>query len=108
MPYTPPITNHKVGPRACVSDSFDILNACSKLWGEELKDEILSMNGRLVIRPDSGDPKETLRRVFNILWYKFGGRINTKGFKVLDDHIRVIQGDGVNFESIIVCGENSI
>jgi nicotinamide phosphoribosyltransferase len=95
------LDSYKVGPRACVSDSFDILNACSKLWGEELKDKILSMDGRLVIRPDSGDPKETLRKVFNILWDKFGGRINNKGFKVLDDHIRVIQGDGVNFESII-------
>jgi nicotinamide phosphoribosyltransferase len=59
------------------------------------------LNGRLVIRPDSGDPVQTLKRVFNILWDKFGGRVNSKGFKVLDDHVRVIQGDGVNYESII-------
>jgi len=89
------------GTRACVSDSFDILNACENLWGDELRDKILSLDGRLVIRPDSGDPKETLRRVFNILWNKFGGRVNSKGYKVLDDHVRVIQGDGVNYESII-------
>jgi nicotinamide phosphoribosyltransferase len=35
-----------------------------------------------------------------ILWERFGGRINDKGYKVLDDHVRVIQGDGVNIESI--------
>lgn len=91
---------YPVGLRACVSDSYDILNACENLWGTQLKDKILNLNGRLVIRPDSGDPVQTLKRVFNILWNKFGGRTNTKGFKVLDDHIRVIQGDGVNYDSI--------
>lgn len=45
-------------------------------------------------------PVQTLKRVFNILWDKFGGRTNSKGFKVLDDHVRVIQGDGVNYDSI--------
>jgi nicotinamide phosphoribosyltransferase len=59
------------------------------------------LNGRLVIRPDSGNPVQTLKRVFNILWDKFGGRKNSKGFKVLDDHVRVIQGDGVNYDSIL-------
>jgi nicotinamide phosphoribosyltransferase len=92
---------YPTGIRACVSDSYNILNACENLWGGELRDKVLNLNGRLVIRPDSGDPVQTLKRVFNILWNKFGGRTNSKGFKVLDDHIRVIQGDGVNYESII-------
>ena len=89
------------GPRACVSDSYNILNACEKIWGTDLRDKVLNLNGRLVIRPDSGDPIQTLKRIFNILWDKFGGHINSKGFKVLDDHVRVIQGDGVNYESIV-------
>jgi len=86
---------------ACVSDSFDIIRACRDLWGTKLVDKIKNRNGRLVIRPDSGDPIQTLKRIFPILWEKFGGTINKKGFKVLDTHIRVIQGDGVNYESII-------
>jgi nicotinamide phosphoribosyltransferase len=92
---------YPTGIRACVSDSYNILRACEELWGGQLREKVLNLNGRLVIRPDSGDPVQTLKKVFNILWDKFGGRTNSKGFKVLDDHIRVIQGDGVNYESII-------
>ncbi len=36
----------------------------------------------------------------NILYAKFGGTVNKKGFKVLDKHVRIIQGDGVNLKSI--------
>lgn len=86
---------------ACVSDSFDIIRACRDYWGTTLRDKILNRDGRLVIRPDSGDPIQTLKQIFHILWEKFGGTINKKGFKVIDPHVRVIQGDGVNYESII-------
>jgi nicotinamide phosphoribosyltransferase len=92
---------YPTGIRACVSDSYNILRACEELWGGKLREKVLNLNGRLVIRPDSGDPVQTLKKVFHILWDKFGGRTNSKGFKVLDDHVRVIQGDGVNYESII-------
>lgn len=99
--YENMLDSYPVGLRACVSDSYDIINACEKIWGGELRDKVLNLNGRLVIRPDSGDPVQTLKKIFNILWDKFGGKVNEKGFKVLDDHIRVIQGDGVNYDSII-------
>ncbi len=85
---------------ACVSDSFNIFRACSEYWGTELKDIILARQGTLVIRPDSGDPVATLKEVFRILFEKFGYTINTKGFKVLPSQVRVIQGDGVNYDSI--------
>jgi nicotinamide phosphoribosyltransferase len=85
---------------ACVSDSYDILRACEKYWGEEFKDEILARNGTLVIRPDSGDPVTTLLSVFRILFDKFGFTVNEKGYKVLPPQVRVIQGDGVNFDAI--------
>ncbi len=99
--YENMLDSYPVGLRACVSDSYDIINACENIWGGELRDKVLNLNGRLVIRPDSGDPVQTLKKIFNILWDKFGGKVNEKGFKVLDDHIRVIQGDGVNYNSII-------
>lgn len=95
------LDQYPTGLVACVSDSFDIIRACRDYWGTALKEKILSRDGRLVIRPDSGDPVQTLKQVFHILWDKFGGTVNEKGFKVLDPHVRVIQGDGVNYESII-------
>jgi nicotinamide phosphoribosyltransferase len=85
---------------ACVSDSFDIFRACSEYWGTELKDMVLSRDGVLVIRPDSGDPVFTLLRVFDILLDKFGYTINEKGYKVLPPQVRVLQGDGVNVQAI--------
>ena len=93
-----------VGIVACVSDSFDIFRACSEYWGGELKDLILSrpsaLGNQLVIRPDSGDPAMTLKEVFKILFDKFGYTTNSKGYKVLPPQVRVIQGDGVNINSI--------
>ena len=67
---------------------------------ENLKDKIINRNGTLVIRPDSGDPKTVNLKILNILGDKFGFTVNSKGFKVLDPHIRVIQGDGINYETI--------
>jgi len=94
------LDSYPTGLVACVSDSFDIIRACRDYWGTALRDKILSRDGRLVIRPDSGDPVQTLKQIFHILWDKFGGTTNDKEFKVLDPHVRVIQGDGVNYESI--------
>jgi nicotinamide phosphoribosyltransferase len=85
---------------ACVSDSYNIFRACEEYWGEDLKEEILKRDGTLVIRPDSGDPVMTLLEIFEILFNKFGYTVNSKGYKVLPPQLRVIQGDGVNYESI--------
>ncbi|MEN0052108.1 MAG: nicotinate phosphoribosyltransferase [Mucilaginibacter sp.] len=89
------------GTIACVSDSFNIFKACKEYWGEELRDEILNRDGTLVIRPDSGDPIMTLLKIFEILFESFSFTINSKGYKVLPPQIRVIQGDGVNYDEII-------
>ena len=53
------------GPLACVSDSYNIWNACEKIWGEELKDLVVARGnkGPLVVRPDSGDPPEIVVKV---------------------------------------------
>ncbi|WMJ74247.1 nicotinate phosphoribosyltransferase [Cytophagaceae bacterium ABcell3] len=85
---------------ACVSDSFNIFRACEEYWGEDLKEKVMERNGTLVIRPDSGDPVQTLLKVFEILFTKFGFSLNEKGYKVLPPQIRVIQGDGINYDSI--------
>ncbi|MEL6558079.1 MAG: nicotinate phosphoribosyltransferase [Bacteroidota bacterium] len=89
------------GTVACVSDSYNIFRACEEYWGEELKEQIVQRDGALVIRPDSGDPVRTLLEIFDILFRKFGYTVNEKGYKVLPPQIRVIQGDGVNYDAII-------
>ncbi|MEM9340240.1 MAG: nicotinate phosphoribosyltransferase [Bacteroidota bacterium] len=86
---------------ACVSDSYNIFRAAGEYWGEALKAQVLKRAGTLVIRPDSGDPVQTLLRLFETLFEKFGGTTNAKGYKVLPAQVRVIQGDGVNYDSIV-------
>ena len=80
---------------AVVSDSYDIYNAASKLWGEELRQQVIDSGATVVIRPDSGDPVEVNRNLIQILDRKFGSTVNAKGFKVLNN-VRLIQGDGIN------------
>ena len=88
------------GVVACVSDSYNIFRACEEYWGEDLKEQILNRDGKLVVRPDSGDPIMTLLKVFEGLFAKFGYETNAKGYKVLPPQIGVIQGDGVNYDAI--------
>lgn len=83
-----------------VSDSYNIFRACSEYWGEKLKETVLKREGTLVIRPDSGDPVFTFLKVFDILMEKFGYSINEKGYKVLPPQVRVLQGDGIDIETI--------
>lgn len=85
---------------AVVSDSYDIWNAIDNIWGGELREKVIGNGGTLVIRPDSGSPLEIVPKVILKLMDKFGFTYNTKGYKVLPPYLRVIQGDGVNIDSI--------
>lgn len=80
---------------AVVSDSWDVFRAAREIWGEELRSQVCRRNGRVIVRPDSGNPHTVLPRVLDILGEQFGSRINEKSYKVLHDKIRVIQGDGI-------------
>ena len=65
------LTQFPTGLVACVSDSYNIWNACKKLWGEELKELIEERGkngGTLVVRPDSGDPPEVVVKVSGQEW----------------------------------------
>jgi nicotinamide phosphoribosyltransferase len=83
---------------SAVSDSYDIYEAC-KLWGTELKQDVLDSGAMLVVRPDSGDPAIVVKECLQILDQYFGHTVNEKGFKVLNN-VRVLQGDGINHQSI--------
>lgn len=93
------LDRYPTGLVACVSDSYDIFKACSQYWGKDLKDKVLNRDGVLVVRPDSGDPQEVVVKVLEALGQAFGYASNKKGYRVLDPHVRVIQGDGIDYES---------
>jgi nicotinamide phosphoribosyltransferase len=84
---------------AVVSDSYDIFHAIREHWGTTLKDEVIRSGATLVIRPDSGDPVAVVHECLELLDDAFGHMVNGKGYKVLN-HVRVIQGDGINPDSI--------
>ena len=92
------LTQFPTGLVAVVSDSYDIEKAC-KTWGTDLLDAVLARNGTLVVRPDSGDPTVVVPRILEILGQGFGFTYTTTGHKMLNDKVRVIQGDGINYES---------
>ncbi|SMG56144.1 nicotinate phosphoribosyltransferase [Paraburkholderia susongensis] len=82
-----------------VSDSYDLF-AALEAWGTELKQAVLDSGGTLVIRPDSGDPCTIVLQTLRSLEASFGSVTNSKGRRVLNN-VRVIQGDGVNPDSIV-------
>jgi len=85
---------------AVVSDSYDVYNAVSRIWGGALRDKVLARKGTVVIRPDSGDPCKVVPDLLDLLERKFEVLTNDKGFKVLDPRVRLIQGDGIDRHSL--------
>lgn len=84
---------------AVVSDSYDLWHAIDDLWGKQLRQQVIDSGATVVIRPDSGNPPEVVLRALKLLEDRFGVSYNSKSFKVLNN-VRVIQGDGVNEDSI--------
>ena len=94
-----------------VSDTWDYWRVMTE-YTRELKQIILAREGRVVFRPDSGDPVEILcgtgadddtrgdrspeeKGSVEVLWEIFGGTVNEKGYKVLDPHVGLIYGDSI-------------
>ena len=94
------------GVLSVVSDTWDLWKVVTE-YLRVLKGEVLARDGKLVIRPDSGDPEliicgdpdgssEAARKgVVECLWDIFGGSVTEKGYKLLDPHIGVIYGDSI-------------
>ncbi len=81
-----------------VSDSYDLF-AALEMWGGPLRQAVIDSGATLVVRPDSGDPETIVLRTVRALDASFGSTVNACGRRVLN-HVRVIQGDGVNEASI--------
>jgi len=109
-----------IGILSIVADTFDLWKLILEyLTDPEVKALIMARDGKLVIRPDSGDPVDIIcgtpstyvgykslgyeflpeaKGVIELLWDIFGGTINDQGYKVLDSHIGAIYGDSINLE----------
>jgi nicotinamide phosphoribosyltransferase len=118
------LETYPTGILSVVSDTWDLWKVCTE-HVVTLKEEILARDGKLVIRPDSGDPVDIIcgrgiyksgdklltaeeidedvyvpdfKGVIELLWDVFGGTINEQGYKVLDSHIGAIYGDSITLD----------
>lgn len=106
------------GILSVVSDTWDFYKVLTE-YLPLLKDEIMARDGKLVIRPDSGDPADIIcgtdhaavpasqrapgfalarpeeSGAIELLWDTFGGTVNDAGYRELDSHIGLIYGDGM-------------
>ena len=77
-----------------VSDSYDYWHLVEEIL-PRCKKEIMNHNGTISIRGDSGDPVQIVTETVFKLWDIFGGSVNSKGYKVLDSHVKAIYGDSI-------------
>lgn len=101
---------YKTGIVSIVSDTWNFWEVLTETL-PTLKSKIMKRDGKVVIRPDSGDPVDIIcgnpdaepgspeyKGAIELLWDVFGGEVNSKGYKVLDSHIGLIYGDSITLE----------
>ncbi len=101
---------YPTGIVSVVSDTWDLWHVLTGIL-PQLKDRIMARDGKLVIRPDSGDPADILcgdseadlgsparKGVIELLWDLFGGTTTSTGHKLLDSHIGAIYGDSITYD----------
>lgn len=102
------LKTYPTGILSVVSDTWDLWKVLTE-YLPKLKSEILERNGKLVIRPDSGNPVDIIcgcehenpviaKGVVELLWDEFGGTINSQGYKVLHPKIGAIYGDSITID----------
>ena len=98
---------NREGPRKPVSiviDTYDQDEAVGKWLRKNedggLREDLIASNMQLVLRPDSGDPVQNVVHLLDLVGSYVGWTVNEKGYRVLPDFVRLIQGDGINEESL--------
>ncbi|PBC39025.1 nicotinate phosphoribosyltransferase [Rhodococcus sp. ACS1] len=103
---------HEDGPVAIVGDTWNLWDVALKIL-PALKDRIMARDGKVVIRPDSGNPFYILcgdwdaddntpeaKGLVQLIWELFGGTVNSKGYKEIDPHIGIIYGDAITYDKM--------
>lgn len=90
-----------------VCDTWDFWGVITNIL-PSLKAEIMARNGKVVVRPDSGDPvkivvgdadadRDCVRKgAWECLYDAFGGAMNGEGYRDLDSHVGLIYGDAID------------
>jgi len=94
------LSEYPDGILSVVADSYDVYRFVSEI-GTTFHDRVLVRDGVFVVRPDSvtgwhKTPELLVVWILNKLWEYFGGTLNSKGYRVLDQHVRVLWGDGID------------
>lgn len=101
---------YPAGTLSVVSDTWDLWRVLTEYLPARA-DAITARDGKLVIRPDSGDPELILcgdpgapagtprhQGVVKLLAATFGTVVNAKGYRELDPHVGAIYGDSITYE----------
>ena len=104
------LKTYPTGIVSIVSDTYDFWHVMTE-FTRELRDDIMARDGKVVFRPDSGNPPKIIcgdqnarvgspehKGALRLLYEVFGGTRNKKGFAELDSHVGLIYGDGIYFE----------
>lgn len=84
------------GILSLVGDSYDIFNFTGNIIGGTYREQIRNRNGKVVVRPDSGDAVKVTLRVLDILAEKFGSRETQNGYRLLPPCVGALWGDGID------------
>jgi nicotinamide phosphoribosyltransferase len=100
-------TVYPKGIVSIVSDTWDFWQVITEFM-PRLREKIMTRDGKVVIRPDSGDPVKIIvgdpeapagspafKGAIECLWETFGGVTTAKGYRLLDPHIGLIYGDSI-------------
>jgi len=99
------LNDYPNGILSLVGDSFDIFRFTRRI-GTDFREKVLARDGKVVVRPDSGDPFTQVPQLLEILWECFGGTTTPSGYRILDPHVGLLWGDGLDggdeIEKIVV------
>lgn len=102
----------EVYPKGIVSivcDTWDFWRVLTD-YLPRLRTEILARDGKVVVRPDSGDPVKIVcgdqtsliphvrDGAISTLWKSFAGTTNERGYLELDPHVGLLYGDSITTE----------
>lgn len=110
------LSKYPSGVVSLVSDTYDFFQVITT-YATILKDDILNRTpdslglAKVVFRPDSGDPVKIIagdpdapegspehKGAVECLWEIFGGTVNDKGFRTLNQRVGLIYGDSITIE----------
>ena len=107
------LNTYSSGIVSIISDTYNLWNVLTN-FAPRLKERILARNGKVVFRPDSGNPEYIIcgnpdapegtpenKGAIRLLDEVFGSTVNSKGFKVLNPSIGLIYGDGFYYERFV-------